>query len=180
MKSEIIAKRYASTLLAFAGGYQAQERVLEQVAWYEKNAAVSVAPILANPKIPKAVKEGLIARLFVGDDKKILFHFIRMLLRKRRIGYLKEIFSLYPKQYELDKGVVKGTLLLAYPIAESLVERLKAKLELKMRVELSLNIVEDVRILGGFVFTTGTELIDASLKRVLADLGEKLKAVPVS
>jgi F-type H+-transporting ATPase subunit delta len=180
MKSQIIATRYTQALLAFAGEYQAQQRVLEQVEWYEKNAAISVFPVLANPKIPKEVKEGLIARLFTGDESKILLYFIRMLLRKGRISYLKEIFSLYPKQYELEKGVVKGTLFLAYPVAEGLLERLKSKLELKVRHKLSLKIVEDARILGGFVFTTGTELIDASLKRTLSDLGDQFKAVPVA
>ncbi|MBI3359315.1 MAG: ATP synthase F1 subunit delta [Nitrospirae bacterium] len=179
MKSEIIASRYAQALLAFASGYQAQERVLEQIEWYEKVAAVSVAPLLANPKIPKAVKEGLIARLFAEDTNKILFYFIRLLLRKGRVAYLKEIFSLYPKQYELERGVVKGTLLLAYPIANHLVERLQSKLESKIQRRLSLKVVENTRIIGGFIFSTGTELIDASLKRVLADLGNQLKAVPV-
>ena len=180
MKSEIIANRYAQALLAFAGGFQAQERVLAQVDWYEKNAAVSVAPLLANPKIPREAKEGLIARLFADDSNKILFYFIRMLLRNGRIAYLKQIFSIYPKQVELEKGIVKGTLFSAYPLATDLVENLKSKLETAVQKKLALSVVEDASILGGFIFTTGTELIDASLKRYLADLGDQLRAAPIS
>ncbi len=180
MKSEIVARRYAQALLAFAAEYQAQKSVLEQVEWYEKVAAVSVAPVLANPKIPHEKKEALIAQLFAGDERKILFHFIRMLLRKGRIAYLKEVFLLYPKCYELGRGVIKGTLTLSYPIANHLVDRLQSKIELKVQKKLALGVVEDTRILGGFIFSTGTELIDASLRRVLTDLGEQLKAVSVS
>lgn len=178
MKSEIIAMRYAQALLAFAGGYQAQQRVLEQIAWYQKVGAFSVAPLLANPKIPKEVKEGLIAKLFAEDTHKILFYFVRLLLRKGRITYLNQIFLLYPKQYELEKGFVKGTLFFAYPVANSVVENLKSKLELKIRRKLALHVVQDARIIGGFIFSTGTELIDASLRRSLSDLGDQMKAVP--
>ncbi len=169
--------RYTQALLAFADGCQAQQQVLEQIEWYQKNAVLAVAPLLANPKIPHEEKEGLIAKLFAEDTHKILFYFVRLLLRKGRIGYLKQIFSLYPKQYELAKGVVKGTVFFAYPVASSLVESLKAKLELKVRHKLALNVIEDTGILGGFIFSTGTELIDASLRRSLEELGGQMKAV---
>jgi F-type H+-transporting ATPase subunit delta len=179
LKSEIIASRYAQALLAFAVGCNAQEVVLRQVAWYEKIAAVSVSPLLANPKIPRGKKEELIARLFAEDTHKILFYFIRMILRKGRIAYLKEIFLLYPRYYESGRGVVSGTVFFAYPVEDSLVERLQSKLELKVQKKLALKIVQDSSILGGFVFSTGTELIDASVKRALTDLGKQLIAVHV-
>lgn len=178
MRTQVIAVRYAQALLAFASGFQAQDRVLEQVKWYEQVASVSVSPLLANPKIPREVKEGLIARLFKDDPNKILFYFIQMLIRKGRIAYLKAIFSIYPKQVELANGITGGTLSVAYPIADSVVESLKTKLEHVMRQKLALKIIQDASLLGGFILTTGSELVDASLRRVLADLGDKLRSVP--
>ncbi len=188
MKSEVIAGRYADALLAAATEHKTAEAVLEQIQWYQKTAAASTSPLLENPMIPSEKKEALITRLFTGGDAgspasagaKILFHFICLLLRKGRVGYLGDIFRLYPIRYEAAMGIIKGTLSLAYPISDDLMGRLKGKIEARMRRRVTLEIKQDPQILGGFVFATGTELIDASVKRLLVDLEERLKTIPVA
>jgi F-type H+-transporting ATPase subunit delta len=179
MKNTIIASRYAEALLAAATDQNEAEAILEQVKWYQENAATSTAPILENPMIPKEKKEALITKLFTGKGGKLIFHLIRLLLRKGRVAYWGEICRLYPKQYDVKRGIVNGTLSLAYPLPDDLINQLKGKIESKIGHKVALTIVDTPEILGGFIFTTGTERLDASIKGQLASLVSRLKTVSV-
>ncbi|MEK7285704.1 MAG: ATP synthase F1 subunit delta [Nitrospirota bacterium] len=180
MKTAAIANRYARALFLFAKEVGLEKKVLEQVSAYRGAIAASVAPILENPKVPHSAKLSVIARLFSEDEKRVLFLFISLLLRKGRIGYLNAIFSLYGKCYEQEMGVIRGTLLLAYPAQEEVVERLRSKLEVRLNKKVAVDVVEDARILGGFIFSTGTERIDASIIGALSNMRARLSVVSVS
>jgi len=192
MRSEVIAKRYAQALLAASSEQELAEGsgtvpvsaapvvLLGQVQWYQNVAAASLTPLLGNPRIPIATKERLLEKLLSSHgETKLLFHFIRLLLKKGRIGYLSDIFRLYPKLYEEQMGVKKARLYLAYPMESEVMGRLELKLSARFRRAVVFDVIYDPDILGGFIFATSTERLDASLKRVLTDLGEHLKTVPV-
>lgn len=106
-----------------------------------------------------------------------MIRFVHLLLRKGRIGYLRDIFALYPKLHDRKRGILKGTLTTAYPLEPEILSQVKSKLESQVRHTLELTPIEDPDILGGFIFSTGTLLIDASVQKQLEDLEEKLKAV---
>ncbi|MEK7702707.1 MAG: ATP synthase F1 subunit delta [Nitrospirota bacterium] len=181
MRTAVIANRYAHALFLFAKENNLEKRVLDQVAWYQSVAAASVAPILENPKVPRQVKEAMMLRLFACDDEKRILHlFVCLLLRKGRIGYLNQIFSFYGKRYEEEMGFVRGRLTLAYPAEGGMIERLQSKLETRLSKKVVFDIVDDTRILGGFIFSTGTAQIDASISGALASMKARLMSVPTS
>ncbi len=179
MRSEVITSRYAEALLSAAMDQKEAETVLEQIEWYQENAASEITPLLENPMIPKEKKEALITKLFWGNAGKLLLHFILLLLRKGRIGYWGDICRLYPQKYDEKLGVVKGTLSLAYPLSDDLIVRLKGKIESKIGRRVNFQLIDDPKILGGFIFTTGTERIDASVKTQLTHIETHLKKVSV-
>lgn len=181
MKSEVIAERYAQALLSVAKDKNQAEAMLEQVRRYQTavSAFPEMAHFLESPRIPEAKKEALIARIFDGEAQVILAHFIKLLLRKGRIGYLDAIFRLYPKLYDAERGVLRGELRTTYPLDGDVINRLKAKLENEIHQKIELTLVEDPEILGGFVFSTGTTLIDASIRRRLADLKEQMQHIAI-
>jgi F0F1-type ATP synthase delta subunit len=53
-------------------------------------------------------------------------------------------------------------------------------LERKIKKKIAFDLVEDPCILGGFIFSTGTELIDASMSGMLASMRRRLSAAQVS
>jgi len=181
MKSEVIAERYAQALLSVAKDKNLAEAIRDQIGRYEAAASSfhEMAHFLQSPRIAEEKKEGLIARLFEGEARTVLSHFIRLLLRKGRIGYLDQIFRLYPKLYDAERGVLRGELRSAYPLDSEVMNRLKAKLESQIHRKLELTLVEDRQLLGGFVFSTGTTMIDASVQRELANLREQMKLIPI-
>jgi len=181
MKSEVTAERYAQALLEVAEGHAMGQPVLEQIDRFRQAAAQNpeLHRFLGSPLVPEEKKEELIGRIFEGEAKKIMIHFVRLLLRKGRIDYLEDILSLYPKLHDARRGVLKGTLVTAFPLESDLLARLKSKLEAEVGRKLELTTVENPEILGGFIFSTGTTLIDASVQRQLAELGEKLRSAPI-
>lgn len=184
MRNEVIAERYAQALLSVAKDKNQAAAVLEQIRRYQ--TAVSTQPemvhFLKSPRIPDVKKEGLIARIFEGESQKVLTHFVRLLLRKGRIGALEEIFRLYPKLYDAERGVLKGELTTAFPLDPDVVDRLRAKLEAEVHQKLELTVIEDLDIIGGFIFSTGTIMVDASVRGRLEDLKEQMKSavIPLS
>jgi len=185
MKSEAIANRYTDALLNLTLACKAAEAVLKQIKWCQTVGA-SIFPVLANPLVPVLKKEALLTQFFMKDqDKdsqkagKILFHLICLLIRKGRIGYLDDIFKLYPKRYTERSGIRKGTLTLAYPLTDDCLSRLRSKLSDQFQKKIDFDIVNDPDILGGFVFTTDSEQVDASLKSRLHQLARCFKTAPV-
>lgn len=182
MKSEVLAERYTQALLEVAEGHALGESTLQQVGRFREAAGrfPELRRFLRSPRVPEEKKEELIGRIFEGEAKKIMIHFVRLLLRKGRIDYLEDILALYPKLYDAKRGVLKGTLTTVYSLEPEVLARLKSKLEAEVGRTLEFTCVQNPEILGGFIFSTGTILIDASVQRQLAELGERLRAAPVA
>lgn len=182
MKSEVVSERYAEALLEVAEGHSQGRAVLEQIERFRQasESLSGLSRFLENPRISEEKKEALIGRLFEGEARSIMSRFVRLLLRKGRIGYLRDIFALYPKLYDNKRGVLKGTLTTAYPLEPEILSLVKAKLESQVHHTLELTPIEDPSLLGGFVFSTGTLLIDASVQKQLDELGERLKGVAIT
>lgn len=181
MKSEVLAERYTQALLEVAEGHALGESTLQQIGRFREAAGgfPELRRFLGSPRVPEEKKEELIGRIFEGEAKKMMIHFVRLLLRKGRIDYLEDILALYPKLYDAKRGVLKGRLTTAYPLDPEVLAQLKSKLEGEVHRTLELTCLEDPEILGGFVFSTGTTLIDASVQRQLAELGERLRSAPI-
>lgn len=186
MRSEVIAKRYAQALLdaaseqGLASNTGGPPALLEQVQWYQNNVASSLSPLLGNPRIPIELKARLLEGILGSyGGSKLLFHFIRLLLKKGRIGYLGDILKLYPKLYEEKIGTKRAMLYLAYPMDGELMGQLELKLSARFQRAVVFDIIYDPDILGGFIFATATERLDASLKRMLIQMEGHLKTVPV-
>ncbi len=178
MKSGAVAQRYAEALLNAADATGAADALLEQIRQYQ---AMNIpCRFLSNPRIPESQKEAWVARIFEGPVGALLRRFLNLLRRKGRIGYLDDIFRLYPVLYDAKQGIVKGRLTVAYPPEPALLAWLRSGLEARIHRTIELSCVEDPKILGGFVFLSGTLLMDASIRTRLTLLGERLKATPLS
>ena len=191
MKSEVIANRYAEALLLSATEHHNADALLERVEWYRSTVAASLWPFLENPRISHEKKQSLIKKIVLPSDSKenaakdsgaslLLFHFIGLLLKRGRIGYLNDALRLYPKKYEEKRGMVKARLYLAYPMEPDVLHRLQTKIEAKLQRKVLFEIIHNPEILGGFIVSTDTQQVDASLKRRLHDMEERLKSVSVA
>jgi len=169
-----VAERYARALLDVAKERRQTEAVREQVGVLmaagrgREGGVLALCEILNAPKIAPTDKDAVVARLFEGDAGQIVAGLIHLMRRKGRIGCLPDVFRRYPELLDGERGILKGRLTIPCPLPPALHARLRAHLESSMGRSLDLLVEEDPDILGGFVFSTGARLLDASIRTALA------------
>jgi len=185
LRSAVVAERYARALLGVAKERQQTEAVRAQVdalmgAWDGREGGVlALCQILNAPKIASAEKNALVARLFTGDAGRTIAGLIHLMRRKGRTGCLPDVFRRYPELLDGERGILRAHLTLAVPIPPALHTRLTTHFESTMGKSLDLLVDENPDILGGFVFSTGTRLLDASVRTELARMSASLTGASV-
>lgn len=148
MNTGIISSRYAKALLKFVDETGNGEAVYSQVQ-----------DILANPDSMPAVLEPELRR------------FTDLLVRKKRVEYVKFIFHSFIDQYNESRHIIPASLTTAVP-APSLEKKLKELLESKFGGTVLISSEVDPSLIGGFVLTIDDKLLDASVSTQL----EKIRA----
>lgn len=146
MNTGIISSRYAKALLKLVDETGNGESVYNQVR-----------QVLRNPdEMPSAWEPEL--RKFVS-----------LLVRNKRVDYVKYIFHTFLDMYNDSRGRKTATLTTAVP-APYLEERLKALLEDKFGGEVLLETSLDPGLIGGFVLMVDDRMLDASVARQIEEI----------
>jgi F-type H+-transporting ATPase subunit delta len=187
MKSEVVAERYARALLNVANDRGQAEAVLAQVGMMTEAGVGGEMPllplrrILSNPKITPAQKDEVVGRLFPAENGgDLLGCLIGLMRRKGRTAYLEEVFRLYGQLLNKERGMTRGHLATAVALEPDLKNRLQEKLSACIGCGVDLTASVDPDLIGGFIFSTRTLLIDASIQGELAQLEVRLKQVPLN
>ncbi len=175
MRNESAAGQYAQVLLAIARERGQADHVLRQVrACAQVFQDRLIWRFLESPKIKREDKEAMLEKLLEGrssgDEDLLFLNFARMLLKRARIVYLKTVFKRYEEIYTIATGVLPGRLWVAHPVGQDMVDRIGAAIGSKIGKRFILATVDAPEILGGFVFSSGTFFIDASVRGHLARL----------
>jgi len=186
MRSTVIAERYAQALLEAAGDRAGT--LMEEMAGFSSEDIEHLTLFLTHPRVPKERKKALIASISgssrseenAGQPDGLLSRLLRLLVDKGRVGYLADIFRVYPNLYRKRQGILSGHLTVAHPVADFTLNGIRYRFEGLLGCSLELTVREDPAILGGFVFSTGTVLADASIKRQLERLSERLQLAPLN
>ncbi len=185
MRDIIVAERYAEALLAVAGDRAGL--LAEEMEGCRREDLFVISRFLDHPRVSTEKKTSLIDKMTRDEgasgnvpDGNLLARFLRLLVAKGRARYLWEIFHVYPRLYRQKMGVLAGRVTLARPSDDATRNQIQGRLETLLSRKLDLIWEEDAAILGGFVFSTETLLLDASIKCQLATLGEKIKGASLT
>lgn len=173
MKSEVVSGRYAQALLAWAEDQSLSDSVRVAIERYQQYRLTSFCRLLKNPVVPLQKKIEWVEHVFEGG--RLFSPFIQMLIRKGRVAYLDEIFRLYLVLYLAKQKILSGKLRVAYPLESELFACLQEKLEGEIGQKLVLMVIHDPTLLGGFVFSTDTLLLDGSLLGQLRAIEKRWK-----
>jgi F-type H+-transporting ATPase subunit delta len=180
MKEKIISKRYGDAFIAYAKNTKSATHTIKEIKKIKQILGDNpqVIDFLANPQLGYADKCSFIERVFGGlsEDTMTLF---KLLLEKGRIINAAEIIDYIAANYYSDE--IQDVLLeTARPLEAEQLDRIKEKLEHKLKRKLRLVAELDRSLLGGAKTTIGNIIIDGSVRRRLDDLKEELMAVKVS
>jgi F-type H+-transporting ATPase subunit delta len=181
MDSSKIGVRYARALFEVA-----QERKLVDAIRKDFNLimlTIQESPdlplALNNPVVKPSQKANLLETIFKGHVEDLTLNFLKMVVQKRREGYLADISRHFLYLYRGSKGLKPAHLITASGISDTARKDMITLIKNYFKTEVELT--EEVKnsIIGGFVLTVDDLQLDASvasgLQKVRRELNQKIR-----
>jgi len=180
MKEHVIVRRYAEAFISYAkdtiGLHPAIEefRVLKWIAVENK----PFMKFLNNPGMMESEKLSFLNKVLGGRFSPELLDFLKLLIEKHRVKFLVDIADYIRVNYARE-GAIETVVQSAYPLEMDILTDLKKKLEKKMDRPVKLYLSMDPDLKAGIKVIMGNTVIDGSIRKRLAELKEKLRALSV-
>lgn len=161
-----ISMRYAKALLAYADENGVEDKVYEEAKTLADSFAQvpELRPTLENPVLPAETKLKLVCEAAGGTGvSKEMKRFIGLVLEERREKFLQFIIMSYIGLYQKQKNISIGKITTVCPVAEEVVDRIRALVVEKTHGTVEFKTKLDPGLEGGFIFEIGTYRLDASV-----------------
>ncbi len=176
-KNTLIAQRYADALVRLAQeGKLTFEKISKDLNLVKEilEQSKDLQAVLVNPVVSIDDKKEIISKVFVNQIDGLIINFLKLLTDKNKFGIFEDVLEAYNKSIDSINNIKKVSVTSAVTMPEDSKNRLKQKLEekLKANVVLDLNINKD--IIAGLVIKIDDNIIDMSLKHKLEDLSKNI------
>jgi len=175
-----IATPYAEALLQVSEARQDTDVVAEQVrsllAVWSSSAELCAA--MASPVLEPDAKKAALAQLFDSQLTPSLQNLLKLLADRQRIAILDSILLRFLELYRDLRNITLAQVTSAQPLSEEQQKVLNDKVQAiagTQSVEFDLTV--DPSLIGGFVVSMGSSVIDASLSGQVRRLGLALTKV---
>jgi len=177
----IVSSRYAKALYRFAKENKEEERVYVEMqqlgVCFREVGALSAS--LSNPVLADERKYNLLLAAASTDNEATvsgsIARFFRLVIAQKRADLMHFIAGSYISLYEKVGHLVKGSFVVARPVSETVVERVKALVAARTASRVDFEVSVDPAIGGGFILQYGDNRMDASIHGQLERLRRELK-----
>jgi F-type H+-transporting ATPase subunit delta len=173
MQNPRLASRYAKSLIDLAVEQNALEQTLTDVQLLDATikASSEFAGILRSPIIKADKKDAIITAIFGSRMSALTSSFVKLLTAKGREATLPEITRSFLSQYRVMNNISEVRLITAAPVSDAVTESIRQKVAAALpgqQIEMTTKVQPE--LIGGFILELGDKLVDASVKRDLADI----------
>ena len=167
---------YARSLLELANEGNETEAVANEVGTLgtllDENPMF--AKFLRDAGISEDERGGVIDKTFGDKLQPLVGKFVRLLNQRGRIGRLPQIVAAF--EYLLDEqlGKVEVDVTVAEKLGDDELERVRQKVSEALKKDAVVHQYVDTDIIGGMILRVGDKVVDASVRRQLAAMREKL------
>ncbi len=181
MNDGVLVKRYADAFMEHANESIGPKKAMEDLQGlrgvFRDNP--DFGDFLKFPDIDNTEKIDIIEKVLDGQFSQELVNFLKLLLKKGRIGMYNDIAEYARVVY--SHGALKDAVLkTTYPLDTGLVERIILTMEKKLGCKLHFYIELDPALLGGISVKIGNIIYDGSVKKRLYDMKQKLSGLKVA
>lgn len=170
-----VARPYAEAAAALAredGSWTAWSAMLELLT--EVTAEPRLAALMANPAVPAERLAKIILAVCGARLTAEGANFVRLLADNKRLGSLPEIARLFLERWAAQEGRLEARISTAYPLSDSQLARLVAKLEARFGARVDAVQETDADLIGGLIVRVGDEVMDASMRGKLEGIAATL------
>ena len=181
MRSELIARNYAETLLDLAdrnGGPAAMDQfaaALDEVAGLVQSDP-RVRQFLETPRVTAAEKKKALRAALAGRAPELFLRFVSVLVDKRRQTLLPEIAEAFRGLVDERMGRVRVQVAISHLPDEALQAEIGNALALRLGRTVIPTFTVDPELLGGMVVQVGDEILDGSVRSSAARLRRAMMA----
>ena len=156
----VISMRYAKALLAYADEKGTEDTVYEEAGILADSFSriPELRQALDNPVLPAETKLKLICEAAGGGKVSE-----ELILEERREKFLQFMIMSYIDLYRKQKNISVGKITTVCPVAEEVVNRIRALVVEKTHGTVEFKTKIDPKLEGGFIFEIGTYRLDASV-----------------
>lgn len=169
MNEGLISLRYARAMFHFAQEKGLEGMVYDKMKLFEENyiSHPDLQKALMSPVLSAENKERLLSTAIGIEPGEAYLRGIRLLIKNRREGYMKSICLMYQKLYREAKGILRVKIITASALTDSVIDKIKAKVECQTSCQLEFTHEVDPSIIGGFILEMGSKQLDASVRKEL-------------
>jgi len=169
----VLGKRYAKALIDAAQTSEKRNLLNEYLSEFAGifNTNSEFQKIILDPRLDSNMKYGVVQELFSGKEDKMFLSFIRLLIDKKRIAWIDEIFS----EYEILNREMNNELLIkivsAVPLNDGEINGITDKYKRIYNVGSVKYATEiDRSLLGGVKVIVGNKVYDGSVRTKLENM----------
>lgn len=176
-----LSKRYAKALFQAALNKDAVDEIQRDIQSFQQLIAKdpSFVGFLLSPQILTSAKDELVEKALRGRAHDLFVDFILLLIDKKRIDHIHEIFEAHTVIYEAYRGIIRAKVVTAIPLDDAQEAAVLKKLQSETQKEIRLKKVTDPAIIGGMIIYLGDKVIDGSVKFHLECFRRTLKETKV-
>jgi F-type H+-transporting ATPase subunit delta len=171
---------YAEAFLQVADQRGETDLVIEQakallILWHDTPA---LRDAMASPVVEADVKKNVLVKLFADQLAPSFLNLLKLLTDRQRIGVLDAVLERLLELYREQRKIALATVTSATPLSDEQKARLSEKVQAVAgtdNVEIQLHV--DPSLIGGFIVSLGSKVIDASLSGQVRRLGLELARV---
>lgn len=177
--AKLVSKTYSHALFEIAIESNLLERVSDDFEFVVKSLEEypSFYEIITSPKIQLEEKKQIMDDTFGGKISSEVLNFIKILIDKKREGYIKEIFKEFKKISNDHNGLVVAKVESVVSLEEDEIKELEAKLNKLTGKTVTVKNVINPEIVGGLIVNVGDKIIDGSVRNKLENLKNDLAQI---
>ncbi len=179
--AELISTTYSSALFDVCVEENKVDEFMNEVAFINESLKNNIEffEILKTPRININEKKSIVDNVFGQKVNKEVLNFIKILIDKRRIGYIIDIADEFERMALEYKGIVKAKAYSAVCLNSDQITKLEKKLSQQSGKTVLIENIVDKSLLGGIMIKFNDVVIDGTLKGKLEDLENNLNRIIV-
>ncbi len=177
IKHILIAQRYSDALVEIAkDGKLTYSKISTDLELVKNTLSQSkdLDEFLVNPITSIEDKKEIIDRVFSGEIDGLIVNFLKVLIDKNRFSVFGEVLNAYNKALDRVNNISRIQVVSAVEMTEDAKNKLKEKLETKLKKNVVIDLEINPEIIAGLVIKMGDNIVDVSLKHKLEDLSKNI------
>jgi len=171
------ATRYARALLDVALRESDPQKIERDLSSFVDavNGSVELERTLTSPRIPASVRQGIVEAMAkqIGMEAPAA-KLLGLLAGRGRLEIYNELLAVYRERLLAHRGIVKGSVASAAPLAPEKVSALERSLSIATGKQVQLEATVDPTLLGGVVARIGSTVYDGSIRTQLQKIRQQL------